>query len=378
MNINETTALSTVRQPRGLVKINGTVMPGWTEFEVDNNAFFHADTFRCKFSTSALPDDFNAAWWASQSTIYVELFAGCPPDSQAFTANELTKYIYGRVDEVTYDPVGAFVEVSGRDLTADFIDTRTYEQFLNHTSSEIAIELAARHGLTPVVTETKTIVGTYYDGEVRRVPLDRTEWDLLTWLAEEEGFSVYVKDQQLFFAPRAEPAPNHYALRWQPATRDGAHPTPAFNGVDLVMSRNLTLANDIVVVVRSSDIKNPKGFTVRAQASHPAKATSKGAAQPAGTAQVHSYVIARKTHAQAQAIANKTLADLSFHERRISATLPADDLLQLNTLISLTGTGSDFDQTYYPDSIIRRLSVTTGYTMRVAAKNHSPESTVLA
>jgi phage protein D len=378
MYINATTTLPAARQPRGIVKINGAVMPGWTEFEVDNNAFYHADTFRCRFAISALPADYGAAWWASQSTIHIELFAGFPADVEKFSASDLKKYIYGRVDEVTYDPVGTFIEVSGRDLTADFIDTKTYEQFVNHTSSEIAVELASRHSLTAVVMHTTTKAGTYYTAETRRIPLDRSEWDLLTWLAQEEGCSVYVKDQQLFFDQIVKPDASRYALRWEQPTPESGLASPTFNGVDIVCSRNLTLANDIIVYVRSSNSRNPKGFTVKAQASHTKKAISKGATQPAGAAQIYSFVVAGKSHLQAQTMANKKLAELSFHERRISVTLPADDLLQPSTLVSLSGTGTDFDQTYYPDSITRRLSFAGGYTMHLSAKNHSPESTVLA
>jgi hypothetical protein len=39
----------------------------------------------------------------------------------------------------------------------------------------------------------------------------------------------------------------------------------------------------------------------------------------------------------------------------------------------LTGTGTDFDQTYFPDSIARTFDQAGGYTWRIQAKNHSPE-----
>jgi phage protein D len=374
--VNNPSPASEARQPRGIVRINGAAVPGWLEFEVENNVFFHADTFRCSFAVSALPSEYGPAWWASQSTIHIELLAGFPADPENFTAADLDSFIYGRVDEITYDASGTVIEVTGRDLTAAFIDAKTYEQFVNQTASQIATTLAQRHGMTPVVTATSTKVGSYYEIENRRVPLNRSEWDLLTWLAHEEGFSVYVAGQELHFEPQAEPGAEQYALRWVSPTADGGAPT--FNGKRLVCSRNLTLANDIIVYVRSWNTMQKKGFTVKAQATHTKKAIGRGSAPAAGPEQVYSFVRPGLTKEQAQAYANQRLRELSAHEMKISAELPGDNLLTMRTLIDLSGTGTAFDQTYYPDSIVRALSVRDGYTMRVTAKNHSPESEVLA
>jgi phage protein D len=373
--VNDPAVVPAARQPRGLVKVNGVAIPGWIEFEVDNNVFFHADTFRCSFAVSALPAEYGPAWWASQSEIDIELFTGFPHDPENYTADDLDSLVYGRVDEITLDPVGTVLEVVGRDLTAAFIDTKTYEQFVNRTASEIAAELAARHGMYAAVTHTGTKVGTYYQIENRRVPLDRSEWDLLTWLAQEEGFVVYVKGQQLFFEPADAPT-DRYALRWTPAGANNG--TPAFNGKRLVCSRNLTLARDIVVYVRSWNVKQKKGFTVKAQATHARTATSKGNEQAAGQAQIYSFVRPGLTKEQAQKVANQMLAELSAHEMKISAELPGDQLLNTRVVVDLAGTGTAFDQAYYPDSVVRCMSVRDGYTMRLTAKNHSPESTVLA
>jgi hypothetical protein len=45
--------------------------------------------------------------------------------------------------------------------------------------------------------------------------------------------------------------------------------------------------------------------------------------------------------------------------------------------IRLVGTGTDWDQLYYPDTVTRRLSVQDGYRMDVRAKNHSVQDSVL-
>ena len=367
---------SAARQPRGAVKVNGQLMKGWVDFEVDNNAFYSADTFRCRFAISALPAGFGADWFCAQSALWLELFAGFPANPSSYTAGELKRLIYGKVDDVTYCPGGAYIEVSGRDLTSAFVDARTYEQFVNQTASQIATTLAKRHGLNPVVTRTTTKAGTYYALENRRVPIERSEWELLTWLANEEGFSVFVSGQDLHFQPATDPASNPYVLQWTPPAGDNS--APQFNGIDITFSRNLTLAKDIIVIVRVIGQKTGKPFQVKAQATHNKNTVLAGAAQPIGQAQTYSYVQHGKTKEEAQQWANNHLAQLSAHEMKLSANMPADNLLDITQMIQVRGTGTAFDQTYYADSIVRRMSWDGGYTMTLNAKNHSPESEVLA
>ena len=45
--------------------------------------------------------------------------------------------------------------------------------------------------------------------------------------------------------------------------------------------------------------------------------------------------------------------------------------------IRVSGTGTEYDQEYYPDSIVRCWSWDQGYVMRVRAKNHLPVDEVL-
>src|SRR5260363_123177 len=54
------------RQPRGAVKLNGKIVPGWDSLEVGNNAYRSADTFRVVFAVSQLPESRNAMWFSEQ------------------------------------------------------------------------------------------------------------------------------------------------------------------------------------------------------------------------------------------------------------------------------------------------------------------------
>jgi phage protein D len=269
------------------------------------------------------------------------------------------------------------VELSGRDLTSLLIDTKTTEKWTNQTSSQIATTLATRHGLTPVVTDTTTKVGKYYEIDHIRLTDKRSEWDLLTWLAREEQFVVFVRGQSLYFQPKPDPTQTTpYVLRWTPPSSDSA--SPQFNGMSVKFRRSLTLARDIIVTVHSWNMKNAQGFSQTVHATHNKFTVLAGAPQPTGDAQVFSYTIPGLSPEQALERAQKILAELTQHEMNLDARLPADNLLDVDGIVLVQGTGTAFDQAYYPDSIKRSMSKSEGYVMHIHAKNHSPESVVIA
>jgi phage protein D len=364
------------RSPRGVVKLNGTPIDGWVDFEVDSNGFYQADTFRVNFAANWLPIGRDKAWLLSQADLTVELFAGFPIDPQNYDSSALDSLIIGRVDDVQYKPVRGLIELSGRDYTSQFIDAKTAEQFTTKTASQVAQILAQRHGLTAVVQATTTPIGAYYQIDHVSVSDSRTEWDLLTWLAHKENFACYVKGQTLHFEPLPDPDKSDtYVIHWTEPTPDiGA---PNSNVIDIDFSRNLTVAKDIIVYVRSMNAKQKKGFTVKAQAQHNKNKVIRNAQLPYGQAQVYSFSIPGLSQAEAQARANAFLQDLSKHEMRLHANLPGDGILSPRTLVTVTGTETVFDQVYYPESVIRTMSIREGYCMSLAAKNHSVESVPL-
>jgi len=80
--------------------------------------------------------------------------------------------------------------------------------------------------------------------------------------------------------------------------------------------------------------------------------------------------------AQANALAATKISELTQHERRITFELPGDLSLTPRSMVSLTGTGTDFDQSYFVSQIRMRCNLGSGFPMHVEAKNASPQSTV--
>jgi phage protein D len=266
--------------------------------------------------------------------------------------------ISGEADTLDIDPIRGIVTVHGRDLTARMIQARTRETFQNQTSSDIAALLASRNGLQGEITTTSTPVGRYYQIEHDRTMLDQfsravSEWDLLVFLARREGFDVAVRGTTLHFRPPDTTAAPALAL------------TPA-DLVDLRLERSLTLARDIEVTVKSWNSRDQKAImqTVRG--------SPEGLGQSIGRPLQYAVVRPNLTPDEALRAAEAMLAELSQHERVITLTMPGELAIGAGTQITLSGTGTDFDQAYCVTEIERSFDPTRGFRQQIRAKNASP------
>jgi hypothetical protein len=336
--------LSESRAPRLLALVNGAVLTSVTDAEVIANNHYAADRFR---ATAALAGDpvLGSAFWSSTDTIAVDIRFSLDGGAS------FTSLIRGNVDKVSLDPATGLVHLEGRDLSAAMIEARTQEAFANRTASEIATILAQRHGLTPNVRATPTPVGRYYQNEHDQITLDQfsfmtTEWDLLCNLARLEGFDVFVSGGTLNFQPAF-------------VTPDVVLSVTPTDLVDLRMERCLTLARGIQVTVKS--------WNARQQTMFAETATLAGGGSP----QTYVFVQPNLTPDQALNLAQRKLAELAQHERVIELTMPGELTLTPRSLITLTETGTAFDQSYFVDTIERRIGVGCGFVQRVRAKNMS-------
>ena len=202
------------RAPRLRVIANGSVLSGAIEADIVSNNHYAADRFTASVALDADPGN-GPAFWASQTDITIDVQASLDGGAS------YTSLVQGHVDTVDLDPIARAARISGRDFTASLIETRTQETFANCTSSEIAELLALRHGLQAQVTKTATPVGRYYQDEHDRLTLDQfsraiSEWDLLVFLARQEGFDVFVSANVLYFQRAASPERSRRALPHRP------------------------------------------------------------------------------------------------------------------------------------------------------------------
>ena len=331
---------SSLRWPRLQVLANSAVMGGVLEASVSSSSHYAAARFRLRAALSSVdPAVLSAA------DLQIEIAIGVDTG--------FSSLIVGLADRIDIDAVHGTVEIEGRDFCAGLIEARIQQTFSNQTSSEIALGLAQGQGLLAEVTQTTTPVGRYYQSEHDQVALDQfcratTQWDLLVFLAQHEGFDVWVAGSTLHFQPTAAPPVSRTIL-----------PSEC---ISLRMQRALTLANDIEVVVKSWNSHQQSAFVQVARQTGP---------RARGSARTQRYVYVRPNLLADQALqlAQRILADLSRHERVVQMTLPGELVLTPRSVVAIAGTGTDFDQVYQVAEIERELSVERGFVQQLKVKN---------
>ncbi len=351
----------TTDTPRLQIKAGGVLLPGAVTASVTLTNTWTAARWSAGIALLDT-DQYNAAWWASQSDVRIEI--DFSTDGQNFT-----NVLSGITDEIEIAPDTNYVTLSGRDLTALLIDIKTASTYQNQTSSEIAAILAQAVGLTPVVTATKTPIGQYYANDHTRMSMGDlaksiTDWDLLTYLAQQESFDVFVQGSSLYFQPMATSAAAPFSVQWA-RTNDIA----TANVMNLSLKRSLTLAKDVSVTVQSWNSYLNKEIT--------ATATSKAnGTSSAGAPQKYVFYKPNLTPAQAADFVNQQLSQITRHERVISFETAGELSLMPQSVIALSGTNTAFDQLYYPDEITRSMDFKGGFRQSVTARNHTASNQV--
>jgi hypothetical protein len=302
-----------------------------------------------RFSVSAAFAADSAAIWA-EVPLSVEVQVGLD-DGWA-------SVILGDADSLEIDAIHQVVRLAGRDLTARFLMSQTQQTFENQTSSEIVATIVARHGLVSDVTSTSTLVGRYYGTSRTRTALYQNaratnDWDLLVWLAEIEGFDLWVDGSTLHFHPHSESGP---ALTIGPP-----------DCIDLSLHRSLDIAAGVSIEVKSWDCGTQQTVSqVMSSGSSPSSAMNLVIVKP------------NLPTADAMAMAQQALAQMTKHEQVISFTMPGDLTTTPRMVMELAGTGTDFDGIYEVSEIERCFSLREGFVQRLQARSvgWTPSSTI--
>lgn len=366
----------TVRRPIPVMKVNGIVTPGLLRFSAYSNGFFSTDTWTAHIGIDTNEKgNLSAPFWAGQDDIELDLMVsmdGAAPK----------RVMLGRSDRVQLDLEQQMVRISGRDYTGLLVDKKTSEKFRNMVASDVIVDLAQKVGLETKVQATTTQVGQYYDSE--HVVMNGNQqselsyWSLMVYLAQHEGMNLWVDGKTVFLQPPSSPTDNplKVAYRYSSATS----PTPRASQPHIVLERGLTLVRDISVTVISWNHENKKAVKAVAT-SQKSPRPPHGGPVSTGTyipVQNYRFNIPGLTKDQAMQEAQSRLSDLSKHERRIALeNWPGDLTTTPRNWVTLTGTKTDFDQSYLIERIERTISMQQGFIMSVWAKNSSPANSVV-
>lgn len=347
---------SEVRKPRARLLLDGKEAEGFVGFESISNAFFQADTFTASLALYAQPKDRGVDYWSRVDKVRVEIQAG---------VGELETVFIGEADGIVVNLLNGRIELDGRDLSAELIDNRATDKFLNLRTHRVAERIAKKRGLKVVAPQSKTIVGTLFGEENAEISDRFSEWDLLTFLAQREGRELYVQGDTLYYVPKTEGGSPSLTIT---APRPGV---PS-DFSQFRFERNLILARDITVRVVSYDYLTGETVKKTSKAKHKGKRSGTAL----GTRSTYVRTVPNLSPGQAEARAQSELAELSKHEVRLFFSGPARTGLKPQQKVRVVGSGSAFDQEYYVDEIIRTLSVDDGFTWNVRAKNSMPVNQV--
>ena len=362
-----------VRRPRWRLIVAGHVVAAAEDLTVHSNNHYRADEITARIALRGDPT-LSAIWDDQEPPILVEAQVGFLPQNAGEDAVPWQTLFVGEIDRIHQSPVQGIVSINGRDLSRRLIDAKTKETFANRTASEIASILAARHGLAADVDPTARLAGAFYQAEHDKVTADSfskatNEWDLLTFLAKQEGYDLWVRGQTLHFkrsvvADEAHPLDLVYAPSGNEVV--SAEPGVAWPSIpvtDIQKERSLTIAKDVKVVMKTWDAK--------------AKRSTEVVYPPGAKKTAQEYVIPPRpglSPAAALAYVQAQYQDIVLHQRLVDLTMPGELQIDARSIIRLSGTDSSFDHLYYVDTIEREFSVDAGFHQSVRLKNHTTQS----
>jgi len=319
-----------LEQPRARISIDGVPIAGLVELEIDAGGYFLAGRFQVGFALSVTPA-FDGTYFASLTNQNISIEVA--PDGVGYVT-----LLLGRIDAVRIEWGRNIAFVFGRDLTGLLIDTEIAQSYVNQTASQIAGMIADEHGLVPNIIPTSMLVGQYYQRDHARMALGlnahvTTEWELLTALAQEEGFLVSVAGNTLNFGAAEAGSPI------------------------VITPGNLSaLTFDMITAL-------PGAVTVKSWNSR----SKNVVAETYGAGPTTTIVRPNLTQTQAKNLAQSHAQILGQHQLIMQARMPGDTMLNPGMQLALEGTGMGLDQIYVVDAVRRRLDGKAGFVQDIRA-----------
>jgi len=258
----------------------------------------------------------------------------------------------GLVESIAYDPINRLAQVEGRDYSSVLMNTSYQDAYLNQTASEIATQIAQRHGFNPSITPTTTLAGDYQGDGYSQMLLNThsritSEWDLLSHLAENEGFELFVTGTTLVFAPLTSLETNYLTLCNSDVKSVRFH-------------RNCPLSSQTTLTVKSWNtwqnqmVYYTDGWSDDQTVSDPAGLSCDPATEIA-------IVRPNLTSSDAERLVQRYSGALAERVLSVEIAIPGEMLLKPFDTVTFGGNGSSFDADYIVRSVRRQFSATGGF-----------------
>lgn len=354
--------MSTARAPRCQISINGVAVAP-IECNVHISIHQSADTFYAKLPILRA-SGLDEAFWASTAPIPVEI-----DGTNDINSGSYSPLLIGQVDEAQLIFNERAVSIKGRDKTAALTEQNaknssdSSQVWRNKSNQNVIADLAAQAGLSVVFNGFDIDAGLQYDQDYSELSDSDSAWNMIIALARKAGCIAFVKGMTLYVQPIDTTPPNGmYMIKYQPPA---AGSLPQSNAVLLFATRNLPLAKDTTVTVQSWRHKAGDAIT----STYESKPKSASADRL-----IYQHRAANLTKNQQDRIALAHLKETLSHERQIDAQNFPGDVSVVAGLMGLTlsGTGTAFDQDYVLADVVHHFDNEGGYTMDLSA--HSQDA----
>lgn len=339
----------TVRQPRCWLLVNGAAIPCLSA-EVTRKSKRSADTFSASMAIGTTQMfGMGLADWADYQPGDVSIIFA----TQA-GAGDQTVMITGTIDTPAINWDDMTVAVSGRDKSGPLTEKRRSQKFLNQKASDIASQIAQDHGLSASVVPTSDNAGKTYSSDTAHIVLNRSDFEIMSDLADGQGYRWYVDGTTLYFEPKEQDS-DVYSATWYPP--GAVAPYGVASIYSLGTHRNMTAAKPHNLTVASWHHHDKKQYT--------STATAGGVgSEPVEIDHHHNM----RNQDQVNKLAASRLADAIRHDCNVTATGPGDLTVNARMKFQLSGTGTIYDQTYDIDSVAFQMGWDRFFEMTIEAK----------
>jgi phage protein D len=345
---------SGVRAPRGWISLNGTKIL-CESVSATLNATRSSSNFEAEVPLDLLlSSGWTLASLASQKEISGSIYISNDINSDSSGA----QMISGPIDDIYVNIPDELVIIKGCDVSRNMHNTINTTQYLNQTSSQIATTIAGKYGLS-LSGSSSGMVGKLYTKDYVKMFDGESDWTAIQHLAEIEGYAAYIQGSTIYFQSPGQGG--SYSVNYQPPTPE----SPASGDfLSLSLHANLNLGGTVNSTAMSHDPRQNTNVT--------ATSTCSG---NGGNTLNYDCRGANMTQDQVQKLAKVSVFMAVRHEMEVDADLVGDNSLRAGMSLQISGTQSQWDNSYPIDCVHHELNA-DGYTMNVQARSMAPGRSV--
>jgi len=327
---------------------------------LDFNGSYRSSRFELTASISHGP--LGNLWWSSlEGSLPVEVFLRSQPSGSDVLL------FSGLADGISLDPIRLMAYVHGRDYSSLLASCSYQASFLNRTASEIATDIAKRHGLDTEIETTTPFAGSFQRSDHNQMVLNahsrvRSEWDVLVLLAKREALEFFIDGRTLVFASLDYMETSCVPISYGDVTGMKFH-------------KGLRQSDETRLIVKSWNTWQNRSFSQEGLL--PGGNPVPG---PAGVGNVSESEIAlmkpNLNPSDIGLVAQRYQESIMKNRLRVDIAMPGGLTPKVHDTLEVNGTGTAFDTNFIVSSLRCNLSPTTGFTRYISAYSVVPRATL--